>query len=442
MASSQQKAELTHLLDKLHQLNFNAIVLQVRAAGDAFYNSSIEPWSYYLTGTQGKPPSPYYDPLTFAVSEAHRRNIEVHAWFNPYRARAGSTSISGLAQNHVAHVFPQYVYRYGENLWMDPGASVIRDHVLKVFMDVVTRYDIDGIHIDDYFYPYPVPHTDFPDSKTYGTYQSSGGTLGLSEWRRENINSLIQTLSTNIKAIKPHVKFGISPFGIWQPGHPNGIVGFNAYSHLYADARKWFQEGWLDYLTPQLYWEIDPPVQSYPALLNWWLDQNTHGRHVYTGNFASAIITKHWSNTEIERQVEVSRSLADRDSLGNVHFSAKMFVKNTHGISDLFKSGIYKSPVLPPAMTWLTYPSPPTPSNVKTHGRVVSWNTDSSGHARSWAIFQIIADVYNLVAVLQKDSASYTLVDIGHYALVSVNRIGIQSKEISFTIMDTVPVIG
>jgi hypothetical protein len=140
--------------------------------------------------------------------------------------------------------------------------------------------------------------------------------------------------------------------------------------------------------------------------------------------------------------VEVSRSLADRDSLGNVHFSAKMFVKNTHGISDLFRSGIYKSPVLPPAMTWLTYPSPPTPSNVKTHGQVVSWNTDSSGHARSWAIFQIIADVYNLVAVLQKDSASYTLVDIGHYVLVSVNRIGIQSKEISFTIMDTIPVIG
>ncbi|XP_052100400.1 glycosyl hydrolase YngK-like [Mytilus californianus] len=443
LTTHQQKNELINLLDKLQKLNFNAIVLQVRPAGDALYSSKLEPWSYYLTGEQGKPPSPFYDPLEFAITEAHKRNIEVHAWFNPYRARSGSTSSVGLAQNHVAHIYPQYVYKYGHDLWMDPGASVIQDHAVKVFLDVVTRYDIDGVHIDDYFYPYPVSGTDFPDSHTYSSYKTNGGNLGLSDWRRNNINTLIQNLSTRIKTIKPYVKFGISPFGIWQPGYPHGIHGFNSFTSLYADSRKWFKEGWLDYLAPQLYWQIDPPAQSYPALLDWWLEQNTHQHHVYISNYASAVFTKHWSTHELERQVEISRSKDSRKSYGNIHFSAKVFVENMHGMSDVFHTKVYTSPALTPEMSWLSCPNPPKPSNVKTHGYNVSWTPETSGHVRSYAIFHFIAEVFGLVTVLPKDSSSFTVTEIGSYVIVSVNRIGIQSLEESFTIgLSTSSVIG
>lgn len=434
LTTAQQKAGLVHLLDKLEQMNFNAIVFQVRSTGDAMYNSSLEPWSTYLTGHQGVAPVPYYDPLEFAVTEAHKRNIEVHAWFNPYRARSGSTSRSGLAHNHVAHLYPQYVYAYGHDLYMDPGAKVIQDHTMKVFLDVVKRYDIDGIHIDDYFYPYPVAGQDFPDSHTYSAYKSAGGSLSHADWRRNNIDNLVHTLSTEIKRIKPYVKFGISPFGIWQPGHPHGIKGFNSFASLYADSKKWINEGTLDYIAPQLYWQIDPPAQSYPALLDWWLDQNTQNKHIYVSNYASGVIAKHWSVSEIEHQVEVSRSRVSRKSFGNIQFRAGHIASNVHGLGDAFSKNLYSKPALQPEMQWLSAPNAPTPSNVVTNGHVVSWSADSSGAVRSWAIYRYIADVYDLLTVLPRDSTSTTVQDTGTYAIASVNRIGVQSSEVSFII--------
>lgn len=434
LTTNQQKSELLSLLDKLQEVNFNAIVLQVRPAGDALYNSSIEPWSIYLTGHQGSAPIPYYDPLEFAITEAHKRNIEVHAWFNPYRARSGSTSRSGLAQNHVIHLYPQYVYAYGHDLWMDPGAIVIQNYTTRVFLDVVQRYDIDGIHIDDYFYPYPISGQDFPDSHTYAAYKSGGGNLGHADWRRNNINNLVHTLSIKIKSLKPFVKFGISPFGIWQPGYPSGIKGFNSYASLYADSRKWVNDGWLDYLTPQLYWQIDPPAQSYPALLDWWLNQNTRRRHIYVGNYASGVRTKNWSTNELERQVEISRSRVERKSLGNIHFSAKYFVKNIHGLSDVFRKHLYATPALQPEMSWLSATQPSIPSKVRTNGHMVSWAADSTGSVRSWAIYRYIADIFELVSVLSSVSTSFTVSETGSYAIASINRIGVQSREIIFII--------
>lgn len=428
------------LLDKLAELNFNAVVFQVRTSGDAFYNSTLEPWSYYLTGHQGQAASPYYDPLEFIIQEAHRRNIEVHAWFNPYRARAGSTSRAGLASNHVVHRYPQYVYAYGSNLWMDPGAKILQDFIYDVFMDVVRRYDIDGVHMDDYFYPYPVSGQSFPDSNTYNTYKASGGTLSLSDWRRNNVNTLVQRLGTGIKSIKSYVKYGISPFGIWKSGHPHGVHGLSAVDELYADSRKWLQQGWVDYFSPQLYWRIDPPQQSYTALIDWWLSQNANKRHVYVGNYASAVVVKHWPVSEIVRQVEESRLRNANLSLGNIQFSAKHFKLNTHGISDAFKNSLYQAPALSPEMTWLTAALPTKPHNISQQGSVVSWSGDSSGSVRSWVIYKDYFETWSLVKVLHASETSTNLT-MGSYAIAGVNRLGKQSQHVIFT-MSSIEIIG
>ena len=260
LSTSAQQAELIKILDTLVELRMNAIVLQVRPEGDAFYASNVgEPWSRYLSGTQGVAPNPYYDPLTFAVTEAHKRGIELHAWFNPYRA--GMSNSPQLSSTHMAVVYKQYAYPYGTYLWMDPGAAAVQNRTYDCILDVVRRYDIDAVHFDDYFYPYPVSGQEFPDSATYQAYRNSGGGLSLDDWRRDNVNKLINRLYTGIHAAKPHVKFGISPFGIYRPGIPPGIVGFDQFGDLYADPKLWIERGWVDYLAPQLYWRVDPVVR-------------------------------------------------------------------------------------------------------------------------------------------------------------------------------------
>ena len=439
-STAHQKQELISLLDKLAELNFNAVIFQIRTSGDAFYNSTLEPWSYYLTGHQGRAPSPFYDPLEFVIQEAHSRNIEVHAWFNPYRARADSSSKAGLAHNHVVHRFPQYVYAYSSKLWMDPGAQEIQDFNYNVFMDVVRRYDIDGIHMDDYFYPYPAASQDFPDSRTYNRYKASGGTLSLSDWRRENVNKMVQRIGTGIKAIKPYVKYGISPFGIWKSGHPHGVRGLSAFDELYADSRKWFHEGWVDYLAPQLYWEIDPPQQSYTALTDWWLAQNANNRHLYVGNLAAGIITKHWPVNEISRQIQESRLRQSELSLGNIQFSAKYFKLNTHGISDVFKTSLYHTLALVPEMSWLLAAPPAQPNNLRVQSSMASWDSDTSGTVRSWAIYLHKLETWNLVKVLHISKTKCNITT-GTYAVTGVNRLGKESQPVLFTV-DSAQIVG
>ena len=264
LPTGDQRRELREYFDLMTDLNMNVMVLQVRPAGDAFYDSSLEPWSQWLTGTQGVPPFPYWDPLEWAIEEAGRRNIEVHAWLNPYRASV-RPDWSGLHPDHMAYRFREYAYPYGRNLWMDPGAQVVQDHIYNVVMDITRRYDVDGIHIDDYFYPYPSGSTPFPDDATYAAYLIGGGTMSLADWRRDNVNRMIRRIHDGIKSVKRHVKFGISPFGIYRPGQPGGmpnpIRGLDQYSRIYADPKLWLQNGWLDYLAPQLYWAIAPPAQ-------------------------------------------------------------------------------------------------------------------------------------------------------------------------------------
>ena len=258
-----------------------------------------------------------------------------------------------LATNHMAKRFPRYAYTYNKYIWMDPGSAEVQQFIVNVTEDIVRRYAVDGIHMDDYFYPYS-DGTDFPDSATYSTYVSQGGKLNKNDWRRSNVDTLVRNMYTRIHAVRPKAKFGISPFGIWKNGVPSGTTGLSSYDSLYCDSRMWLEQGLVDYLTPQLYWEIDPPAQSYRALLNWWVQQSAKGRHVYPGNAVYRIVAtaQNWPVSEIVRQVNITRSMRDRSALGNVFYSAKQIVQNVKGIQTEIGK-LYPQKVSTPKMPWL-----------------------------------------------------------------------------------------
>jgi uncharacterized lipoprotein YddW (UPF0748 family) len=282
----QQKKEMIEILDRCAALHLNAIVLQVRPSADALYPSQLEPWSEYLTGRQGQAPSPMWDPLKTWIDECHKRGMEFHAWFNPYRVKVLSSK-SPLAANSIANTHPEVVRKYGNYLWMDPGEPVAAQHTLAVILDIVRRYDVDGVHTDDYYYPYKIKdkagnEVDFPDNASYGRYRASGGKLDRADWRRDNINQLVEHIYSEVHQLKPWVKVSYAPFGIWKSGTPPGITGMSQYDTLYADAKLWLNKGWLDFLGPQLYWDIGGP-QDYVSLLKWWLSENTQHRYVWPG---------------------------------------------------------------------------------------------------------------------------------------------------------------
>ncbi|MGI8966616.1 MAG: glycoside hydrolase family 10 protein, partial [Limisphaerales bacterium] len=358
----QQKNEFIKILEMAEKLKLNAIVFQVRPMCDALYDSPIEPWSEYLTGEMGKAPQPFYDPLTFAVAEAHKRGMELHAWINPYRVRSVKDK-SPAAPNHVSKKHPELVRHYGSYLWLDPGEKAVQDYSLSVITDIVKRYDLDGIHMDDYFYPYkekgPDGKTlDFDDAKSWQVYQASGGKLERNDWRRENVNVFIERTYKSIKAQKPWVKFGVSPFGIWKSGVPPSIAGLNAYEELYADSKKWLVNGWVDYFAPQLYWAIDAPQQSFPVLLKWWAAQNVKKRPLMPGLSLSNVGEK-WEPDEIINQIKTTRSQpgAAGEILWNLH---KLFgTKNN--LAELLAKTVYAKPALLPAYPWLSSTMPATP---------------------------------------------------------------------------------
>lgn len=358
LSPAEAQRELRTLLDRAKSSGLNAVILQVRPSADALYASELEPWSEFLTGQQGRAPSPWWDPLKYAVDEAHRRGIELHAWFNPYRARHPSSK-GPLAPSHVANRMGKQVKRYGTHLWMDPGEPAVREHTLKVILDVVRRYDIDGVHLDDYFYPYKERDRqgrtiEFPDADSYSRYRFGGGILSREDWRRENVDNLVQDLYTRIHQEKPWVKFGVSPFGIWRPGFPAQITGFDAYSELYADARKWLREGWVDYFAPQLYWPVLQVGQSYPVLLRWWAEQNAFGRHLWPGNYSSKVgegTRAAWRTGEIVDQVHATR--AEAGASGNIHFSAKVFLEDRDSLATRLGRQVYNALALVPPSPWL-----------------------------------------------------------------------------------------
>ena len=364
LTTQQQQAELIAILDKLVQLRMNAIVLQVRPAADALYQSSIEPWSDFLTGEMGRAPDPYYDPLAYATDEAHRRGLEMHVWINPYRAKHPATR--SVSAGHISRSRPELVRTYGSFLWMDPGDPAVRARTTDVVLDLVRRYDIDGVHMDDYFYPYPETRNghelEFPDASTYERYRQGGGLLGRDDWRRENVDLLVKGLYESIHAVKPWVRFGVSPFGIWRPGYPASVRGFDQYAKLYADARKWLNEGWVDYFTPQLYWAVDRPEQRYPVLLQWWTEQNLKGRHMWPGNYTGKVAftnAQAWRTDEVIEQIRLTR--AQPGATGNVHFSMKVFLENPDSLNERLVRDVYTGPALVPATPWLGRGVPAAP---------------------------------------------------------------------------------
>lgn len=350
-----QKADYIRQLE-LHKKNgMNAVIVQVRPAADAFYPSPFEPWSQWLTGEQGKHPSPFYDPLKFMIEEAHKRGFEFHAWLNPYRANLsiGRTSIS---PTHISRLYPEWFLEYGGKLYFDPGNKEAQDWVALVVKDIVTRYDVDGIHMDDYFYPYPIAGAAFPDTVSYRKY---GQGMDRGDWRRSNTDSIIKKLNDVIKQQKPWCKFGISPFGVWrnQDKDEEGSAtkgGLTNYDDLYADVILWAELGWIDYLAPQLYWERGHKLVAYETLIDWW-SKHAYGRHMYIGHGIYRFwepASKAWKNPEeIPEQLKLLRQYPTIQ--GSIYFSSKSFDKNPGGWNDSLRHNYYKTPALIPPMDWL-----------------------------------------------------------------------------------------
>lgn len=334
LSADTQKAQIVRILDTAKRCRLNALMVQVRPESDALYASQLEPWSRFLTGTQGTPPG--YDPLAFFISEGKKRGIGIHAWMNPYRG-AANTSHARVG-HHVSKRFPQYAYKIGTVLWMDPGAPEVQNHIVQVVKDLVSRYDLAGVHFDDYFYPYPTDSGKvypFPDAATYAAYRGRGGTLNKADWRRENVNTLIRRAGQTVHAMRPGALFGVSPFGIFQPGVPEGTTaGVDQFNQLYGDPVRWMREGWIDYLAPQLYWREGGP-QSFSSLLRWWRgpQANPRGVPVYPGIAVDRLTEKGWPVEEIARQLRIEQSTGTSRARGMIFWSMKPLLKNTKGVN-------------------------------------------------------------------------------------------------------------
>jgi uncharacterized lipoprotein YddW (UPF0748 family) len=338
LSVSQQKEQARSILSRMASLHMNAVLLQVRPHCDAVYASSREPWSPWLTGSMGK--SPGYDPLQFWIEEAHRRGIEVHAWFNPFRALSNANQ--GTSGNHVVRESPGITKRYGQLVWCDPASPETRQRALGAIMDVVKRYDVDGVHLDDYFYPYPEGGRRFPDGRSPAQ-------------RRAIVDGFVKDMYGQVKSAKPWVRVGISPFGIYRPGVPSGIeAGLDAYEDLGCDARKWLANGWVDYLAPQLYWRDQPAKQSFSALLEWWRGQGS--RPVWPGIAVSRVKSSDDPGrpaSEIVKQVDLSRRLGQRNWVGHIQWSVKGLMENRDGVSSALGKGPYAQAALVPPMPWM-----------------------------------------------------------------------------------------
>lgn len=352
---AQQKESLIDLLDEMKSININVIVFQVRTECDALYKSTIEPWSYYLTGAQGLAPAdPDWDPLQFAIEESHKRGMELHAWVNPYRA-VKTIGSYGISNQHISVTHPDWILTFPTSKLkiLNPGIPAVREYNLKVLMDIVNRYDVDGLHMDDYFYPYdPIGNE---DAATFQTYPN--GFTNLGNWRRDNVNRMMKMIMDSINVVKPYVKFGISPFGIWKNGVPPGIIGLNAYDVLYADPMAWLRAGSIDYLTPQLYWKIGGN-QDYAKLMPWWADSTyKHNRMYVPGHIFNA----NYSNAELPNQVKLNR--ANAKVSGSMFFRAAFFPSNDKGFRDSLKNNYYKYKAIIPPMNWKDVIAPNQPEN-------------------------------------------------------------------------------
>lgn len=379
LPTQQQKDELLKILNQHQSQGINAVFFQVRPTADAFYAKGDEPWSQYLTGKQGQAPNPFYDPLQFAIEECHKRGMELHAWFNPYRATFDGKE-ENISTNHISKLKPEWFFKYDGKKLFNPGLPEVRAYINKTILNVVDNYDLDGIHFDDYFYPYAVKGQVISDLEAFILFNN--GIKDIKDWRRYNVNQLIHELSDSIHAHKKYMKFGISPFGIWKnkSQDPQGseTAGGDSFYGQFADSRYWVEQGWVDYINPQIYWAFETKAAPHANLVDWW-SNNTFGKHLYIGMGAyriNAANDANWRNpNQMPKQIAYSR--ANNRVQGNVYFSSKSLNNNLLGISDSLKNHFYSYKSLPPVMLWLDDVVPNAPQNllgIKTKtGILLSW---------------------------------------------------------------------
>lgn len=437
---------LTYQLDELQKDGINVIMFQVRAEGDALYESKLEPWSRYLTALQGRIPDPYWDPLEWMVEQCHKRGMELHAWINPFRAKTKGTV--ALAQNHPYFQHPERFFEYDGLLIFDPGIPENHDYICDVACDIISRYDVDGLHIDDYFYPYPAAGLPIPDDATYQRY---GNGMERGDWRRDNVNRFIYKLNRRIKAVKPWVKFGVSPFGIYrnQRSDPNGSAtnGLQNYDDLYADILKWVNSGWVDYNVPQIYWEIGNKAADYDELIHWW-SRNAGKRPLIIGQDVERTIkfedATRPGNHQMIAKYALQRTLPGIS--GSCQWYAKAVVDNTGGYGTTLRQSYHSTPALQPLMPWIDKKAPKPvrkPAIVTTSdGPAIFWTAPSSrkpmDQAVSYAVYRFakgektdISDPRHLVCItrdthylLPEDALGYT------FLITSIDRLSNESKAV------------
>lgn len=383
-----QKAEFINLLD-MHQSNgLNAVIVQVRPSTDAFYPSPYEPWSEWLTGKQGRPPSPYYDPLEFMIAETHKRGMEFHAWCNPYRAEF-SLGKSSISVTHITRLHPEWFIVYGNKRYFDPGNKEVQQYVTAVIRDMVKRYDIDAVHFDDYFYPYRIAGEQLPDDSTYAKYNNG---LNREDWRRSNVDSVILFLSRAIKEENRYCKFGVSPFGVWRnsdmdPEGSDTKAGQTNYDDLYADILLWLKQGWIDYVAPQLYWEFGHRLVGYQILIDWW-SRHAYGRHLYIGHGIYKALERNpaWKNRrELPNQIKMLREY--QSVQGSVYYNSKAFVRNPNGWNDSLRNNYYNHPALIPPMPWIDSTRPAKPVIEKLTDVVSKINATGVTRAKYFVLY-------------------------------------------------------
>ncbi len=444
-----QKSEMVKMLDSLQSCHINTVVFQIRPCADAFYKSDIEPWSHYLTGEQGKAPSPFYDPLEFVIEEAHERCMEVHAWINPYRI-TNNENTKILSENSPYYKKSGLVKKYGGKYVFDPGRKATMDYLVSVVADIVKRYDIDAVHMDDYFYPYKVPGSVFSDEETF--HRENRGVHDKEDWRRNNVDLVVKQLHDTIKSLKPWVELGVSPFGVWRNlkddyrGSATEASVTN-YDELYADILKWLENGWVDYVAPQLYWEIGKKIADYEVLASWW-SEYAHGRNLYIGMYASGMEVnkgKAWKTpNELARQLHYNRTCDDVSCA--IYYSARSFLKNIQGLKDSLRNDYYRYPALVPEKKGESYPVSVAPTDLKIEqergSSYLRWKSEPGEAGTTTAYYVVycfegkkvgdLNDPSNIFAVTadpQVDVSKLKKADADKYAFVvtQVNRYRVES---------------
>jgi len=485
LSTEEQRKEFRSILNQHKKTGINALIVQVRPSADAFYRSSYEPWSEWLTGEKAKSPDPEYDPLTFMIEEAHERAMEFHAWLNPYRAifdakkfyedpshihldtlmnhinelvasdtlnKVGKLSdedyrdlvqILNLDTSLLLYRHPDWFVQYGNRIYFDPGIPEVQKHIYDVVAEIVEHYDVDAIHMDDYFYPYRIAGLDFPDSLSFARYGVNFNSSQKDDWRRQNVNSIVKNINATIKEIKPHVKFGISPFGVWRnasvdPAGSNTKAGQTNYDDLFADVLKWQKERWIDYVIPQIYWHRGFELADYEILARWW-NENHYGTHIYIGQGMYRINgesgTQAWRNPmEIPEQIILNRSLTNIK--GSCFFSSKSLTNNPLSVTDILREDPYRYPALPPKMSWLNAEKPKQPVNVvvsdSRNGFLVEWDQMKDAYTIVYRFkgrkVGDLKDASNIISIQSNTSNFYFDTEIKRfrkytYVVTSLNRL-------------------